>query len=229
MRKFFPLLILLGIIFTLAPAFAQTPPPIDPETMKFLQDYNKQNTTPPPEILALMPPGLEITEKQWSVESWSKMLLQLTLVSSMGSTRIDNTEDYTLDLRLQMTAYNMNSDMGKMTANQTLEPLRKDAQIRWLDLHKESQEYETTYYKPEKIEVPHGYYYIQKIFVKAHSEGEGMVPEKTNYCGYLYLEVEAGCLTAEVQTVPNTKAGIEKWLKHIADSAAKLKLEDYFK
>ncbi len=210
-------------------SFAQEIPSIDPEAMKILQSYQHQNENIPPEILGLMPPELKITEKNWMVEESSKMQLQATLSSSIGSTELENTESYALDLKINMTAYNMNSMVGKMTADQSLTIQIQEVQNNWLNLHKENQDGQITYSKPEKTQIPGGYILIQKIYSKAHHEGEGMVPERTEYCGFLYMEMEAGWLTAEVQTVPNTKAGMEKWLKHIAAAAGKLDVKKYFK
>jgi hypothetical protein len=223
--------ILVALLFQFVIAhslFAQGLPPMDPEAMKVIQSYQEQNENIPPEILGLMPSDLKVTEKKWSVETSSKMLLQLNLACTIGSIRLENTEDYSLDLWIRMTTYNLKSDLGKMIADQSLDTQRQQVQSTWFDNHQESQDDILTISKPEKIEVPHGAIYIQKIYARAHLEGEGMVPEKTSYCGFLYMDMEAGYLTAEVQTLPNTKTGIEKWFKHIAASAAKLKMEKYF-
>lgn len=188
-----------------------------------------QNANIPPEILGLMPTGLSITEKNWTVEPTTNMLLQANLTSNMSGTKLENTESYGLELQILMSAFNLNSPLGKMTADQSLKMGRQELQDKWIKEHAEKQEGYKVFYKPEKIPAAGGYILIQKIFHKAHVDGEGTVPEKTYYCGFLYMDMEGGWLTAEIQPVPNTKTGIEKWLKHIAAAGAKLNVKKYFK
>jgi hypothetical protein len=228
MTRHFSATFLMAFICASLSVGAQDLPQMDPEAMKILQSYQQQQENIPAEMLALMPPGLALTEKKWYVEVSSKMLLQLDLKSFMGSTNLENSENYALDFRLDLTAYNLNSVPGKMTADQSLDLQRREVQSNWIDTHQESQIDEIVNSKPEAIQIPQGQLLIQKIVSKAHQEGEGTVPEKTSYCGFLYLEMENGYLTAEMQPVPNTKVGIEKWLKHVAGTAAKLKLGKYF-
>jgi hypothetical protein len=229
MKKYFLPVNILILFSAFSLSFTQEIPKIDPETMKIIQSRQQNNESIPSEILGLMPQGLKITEKNWMVEESSKMLLQASLSSSIGSTNLENTESYALDLKINLTAYNMNSIVGKMTADQSLDIQRQEVQNNWSNLHIENQDGSTTYFKPEKIQVPGGYILIQKIYSKAHQEGEGMVPERTEFCGFLYIEMEAGWLVAEVQAIPNTKAGMEKWLKYIASTAGKLDVKKYFK
>jgi hypothetical protein len=188
-----------------------------------------QNQNIPPEVMSLMPPGIQATEKNWTVEPTTKMLLQANLTANIGNTKLENTQAYELELNILMTVYNLNSMVGKMTADQSLKIQRQEMQDQWMRGHGEKQEDYKTFYKPEKMPVTGGYILIQKIFHKAHVDGEGNVPESTHYCGFLYMDMEAGWLTAEVQPIPNTKAGIEKWLKHIAAVGAKLDVKKYFK
>jgi hypothetical protein len=196
--------------------------------MKLLQSYQQQQQEIPPELLGLMPSGLTITEKNWYVEESSKMLLQLSLKSFLASTNLENSENYALDFRIYLTAYNVNSVPGKMTADQSLDIQRQEVQNNWAGIHTASQVDEVQSYAPEALQVSHGKILIQKVVSQAHQEGEGTVPGRTTYCGFLYLEVKNGYLTAEVQPVPNTKAGVEIWLKHVAETAGKLNLDKYF-
>jgi hypothetical protein len=219
---------ILVLIFAISLSFTQEIPKIDPEIMKIMQSNQQNSESIPTEILGLMPQGLKITEKNWMVEESSKMLLQATLSSSIGNTKLENTESYALDLKINMTAYNMNSVVGKMTADQSLDIQKQEVQNNWLNIHKENQDGPKTSFKPEKIQIPGGYILIQKIYSKTHNEGEGMVPDRTEFCGFLYIEIESGWLTGEVQAIPNTKVGIEKWLKHIGAAAGKLNVKKYF-
>lgn len=221
-------LILLTVFAACLSSFAQEQSGLDPEAMKLLAGYQKQNENIPPEILTLMPPNLQITDKQWMVEASQKMLLQLKLHSYLGSTQIENSEGYTLDLVIIMTAYNLNSMVGKMTADQSLDLQRREAKENWLRTHPADKQGPVEYCPAEMIAVPGGAIYIQKIFSAAHVDGEGMAPARTQYCGFLYMDMPAGWLTAEIQNLPNTKVGVEKWLRHIAATAAKIKPDKYF-
>jgi hypothetical protein len=229
MKKYLLPMLILGLFSAFSVCFAQEIPNIDPDAMKIMQQYQQQSRNVPPEILGLMPPGLPLTQKEWSVEVTQKMLFQADLVANIGSTKLENTEGYTLDMRVLATAYNMNSIGGKMTADQTLTTQRQEVQDNWTKIHTAKKDRHITYSQPEKIVVPGGYILTQKIYYAAHDEGEGRVPERTEYCGFLYMELESGWLWAEVQPVPNTKAGIEKWLKHTAAAASKLEVKKYFK
>jgi hypothetical protein len=223
------LLIFATLLISMAPLSAQDQMQIDPEAMKFIQNQQQQTGNIPPEILALMPVGLKVTEKTWYVEPMNKMLLTLALESHINSTKLENNEVYDLELKIAMTAYNMKSDVGKMSADNSLKEMRQGAQNNWLDAHPESSSEFETIYTPEKIVLsPKSFILTQKTFAPAHDEGEGRVPESTHYTGYLYLEVEGGFLTSEVQQIPNTKAGIEKWLRYISTSTGKLDLNKYF-
>lgn len=201
---------------------------MDPEGKKIMENFQKQNENIPRELLALMPAGLEITRKNWMVEPSEKMQLTLNLESMMNNTQLENAVPYQLNLRISMTAYNMKSDGGRILAGQWLEMQRGGARDSWLAAHPESDHNHTKVHPPEKIVLPKGFILIQKSYSPRHGDGEGMVSERTTYAGFLYQEVEAGFLTAEVQAVPNTKAGIEKWLRQIASSAAKLRPGDCF-
>ncbi len=224
-----PILALLILTAAGICVLAQQIPEIDPEAMKLLQQYQQQNNDMPPEIAALAPPGLPLTQKEWSVESSQKMRLQADLVCHADSTKIENTEGYTLDLHIVGTAYNANSVPGKMILDQSLSQQRKQVQENWTSIHPAKKEGHITWSQPEKIVVPKGYILIQRIDYAAHHEGEGMVPARVEYCGFLYMELENGWLWAEVQPLPNTKAGIDKWLKHVNVKAALLDPKKYFK
>lgn len=201
---------------------------IDPEVMELMGNYQEQNENIPIEMLALMPSELEVSKKTWMVEPSTNMMLTVNLESTMNNTQLENTESYQLNLRISMTSYNMKSYAGKMMADQSLDSQRQEAQDSWVRVHPESSGEILKIYQPEKIVLSQGYILIQKTYSPAHEEGEGMVAERTTYAGFLYMDVENGFLTAEVQTVPNTKVGIEKWLRHIGTSALKLDIEKYF-
>jgi hypothetical protein len=228
MQKRRSLSVILLALMSQVPLHAQGNIEMDPEGMKIMENFQKQNENIPRELLALMPAGLEITRKNWMVEPSEKMQLTLSLESMMNSVRLENTVSYQLNLRISMTAYNMKSEGGRMLAGQMLEMLRGGARDSWPAAHPESERNHTKVYPPEKIVLPKGFILIQKSYSPRHGDGEGMVSERTTYAGFLYQEVEAGFLTAEFQAVPNTKTGIEKWLRQIASSAAKLKPGDCF-
>ena len=201
---------------------------IDPETLKMMQQYQQQSQDVPSELLALMPKGIEISSKNWMLEPSSKMLFQLTMNSSM-STNLENTEDYQLDVKINLTAYNLSNPGAKSIADASLRTQQSAITGSWTAAHPETKTAERVASKPEKIAVARGFILIQKIFMPRHADGEGMVPERTEYCGLLYQDVDGGFLTAEIGTIPNTKAGIEKWLKQIAAAGAKIKPDKYFK
>lgn len=201
---------------------------LDPETMKMMQQYQQQSQDVPSELLALMPKGLEISSKNWMMEPSAKMMFQLDLNSAM-STKLENSEDYQLEVKINLTAYNMASPGGKAIADSALKSQQSSITANWTAGHPEKKSSDCVASKPEKIAVPRGYILIQKIFTPRHADGEGMVPEKTEYCGFLYQDIDAGFLTAEIANVPNTKAGIEKWLKQIAAAGSKIKPDKYFK
>ena len=201
---------------------------LDPETMKMMQQYQQQSQDVPSELLALMPKGIEVSSKNWMLEPSAKMMFQLTLQSAT-STKLENTENYQLELKIGLTAYNMASSGGKAIADAALRSQQSSLTGNWTAAHPETKSAECVASKPEKIAVTRGFILIQKIFTPRHADGEGMVPEKTEYCGFLYQDVDGGFLTAETGKVPNTKAGIEKWLKQISASGSKIKPGKYFK
>jgi hypothetical protein len=201
---------------------------LDPETMKMMQQYQQQSQDVPAELLSLMPKGIDISSKNWMLEPSSKMMFQLGLQSAM-STKLENTEDYQLEVKISLTAYNLSSPGGKAIADAALRSQQSAITGNWTAAHPEKKSAECVASKPEKITVARGFILIQKIFMPRHADGEGMVPERTEYCGLLYQDVDGGFLTAEIGSVPNTKAGIEKWLKQIASAGAKIKPDKYFK
>ena len=201
---------------------------LDPETMKMMQQYQQQSQDIPAELLALMPKGIEISSKNWMLEPSSKMMFQLGLQSAM-STKLDNTEEYQLELKINLTAYNMASPGGRAIADAALRAQQSSLTENWNTAHPETKTAECVASKPEKIAVSRGFILIQKIFSPRHADGEGMVPERTEYCGFLYQDVDGGFLTAETGKVPNTRAGIEKWLKQISAAGSKIKPGKYFK
>jgi hypothetical protein len=204
----------IGVLSLLSLCGAQDMPALDPEAMKLLQQVQEQNQSIPAEILALMPEGLGVTEKSWVVEPTTNSLLQLDLRSE--------------ELRILLTSYNLKSMVGKLTADQSLELQRKDAREEWLRLNPKRQEDYREFSEPEKVDVPNGKLYVQKLLCKAHHEGEGQVPESVSYTGFLYLEVTNGVLKAEISGMRDSRADVEEWLRHVADNASKLKLETYF-
>lgn len=220
--------ILVVILLVGSSSFCQEQPAMDAEALKILAGYQKQNESVPPEILTLMPANLQITDKQWMVEASRKMLLQLRLHSYLGSTQIENSESYALDLLIIMTAYNPNSMVGKMTADQSLDMQRQEAKENWQRIHQAEKVDYLEQFKPVMTPVPGGAIYIQKIYSAAHHEGEGTVPARTEYCGFLYMDMPVGWLTAEIQNVPNTQMEIDKWHKHMAATAAQIKPDKYF-
>jgi hypothetical protein len=228
MKNRFSFIIILPVFMLRALLPAQAVVEEDADAKKFMENYQKQNESLPRELLALMPAELNIKSKNWMVEPSARMLLTLSLESAMSGTRLENTESYNLALRISMTAYNLKSDAGKMMADQSLEMQRSGARDSWLTAHPESDRNHRKTYLPEKIVLPNGFILIQKTYSPAHGDGEGMVSERTAYEGFLYMDVTGGFLTAEVQSVPNTKAGIEKWLRQIASSAMNLQPGNYF-
>jgi len=226
-----PILTLCCLLLPRSVFLAQEIPDIklDPEAMKLVQQYTQHNNEIPSEVSALIPPGLPLTEKEWSVEASQKMLLQADLTSHIDSTKIENTEAYTLDLHVVGTVYNPGSVAGKMILDQSLAQQRKEVQENWTSIHPAKKEGHITRSQPEKITVPKGYILVQKMESAAHHEGEGMVPARVEYCGFLYVELENGWLWAEVQPIPNTKSGIVMWLGHVAAKANIIDFKKYLK
>jgi hypothetical protein len=227
MRRQISILLALLLFAASGRILAQGNLEIDPDVKKIMANYQQQNENIPKEILSLMPPGLMVTNKTWMAEPSTNMMLTMNLESAMDNVKLDNTEAFQLNLRISMTAYNLKSDVGKMMADQSLQTQRQGARDSWTTAHPETNK-GLAKITTEKIMVPKGFILIQKTFVPAHGDGEGMVSERTTFTGFIYKEVEAGFLTAEVQTVPNTKTGIEKWLRHIESSAGKLVIGKYF-
>ncbi len=219
------MLLILSLSLT---GFAQEMPQIDPEALKLMESFQKQNANIPAELLALMPAGLELTNKHWMVEPTSKMLLNLSLESNTY-TKLENSENYYLVIKISMNAYNVNSFLGKTMADQTLAMQRQEAAQEWLQEHPAGVKEWLQHFEPEKIQLPKGVLYTQKIHAQKHGDGEGDVAARTTYVGFLYLDVPGGFLTAKIGEVPNTKAGIEKWLQQIAAAAGKLNIDSYFK
>ncbi len=230
MQKRMAFSVILAALMLQGPLHGQDGMEMDPEAKKIMESIQKQSdpANVPRKLLGLMPPGLEVTRTNWMVEPSGKMMGTLSLESLMNGFRFENTVPYQLNLRISMTVYNMKTEGGSMLAGQMLEVLRGDARDSWLAAHPESDRNQTKVYPPEKTVLPKGFILIQKSYSPRHGDGEGMVSERTTYAGFLYQEVEAGFLTAEFQAVPNTKAGIEKWLRQIASYATGLRPGDCF-
>ena len=201
---------------------------IDPESMKLIEKYREQNKNMPKEVAALLPGYLTATDSTWMVEETSKILLQGTLQADNEDATVDGKSVTGVKYKITVNVFNMKSSAGKMTANSSLNGLRKRGREEWAGQHKAEKDGHVTSYAPEKIAVKKGYILIQKKFSAAHDDGEGTVPAETTYCGYLYMEVDNGLLTAEISELKE-KSAIEKILKHTAASAAKIMWDSYFK
>ena len=220
---------MLGLFAVLVNAVsAQDGNEIDPETMKLVEKYRDQNANMPKEVSALLPGYLTATDSTWMVEETSKILLQGTLQADNENAIIDGKSIDGVKYKIIVNVFNMKSSAGKMTANSTLNGLRKRGREEWAGQHKAEKDGHETSYAPDKIAVQKGYILIQKKFSAAHDEGEGTVPAETTYCGYLYMEVDNGLLTAEIGELKDRSA-VEKILKHTAAAATKIRWESYFK
>lgn len=223
------LAVILGLIIGLmAAGSAQDGSEIDPETMKLVEKYREQNASMPKEVSALLPGYLTATDSTWMVEETSKILLQGTLQADNENATIDGKNVNGVNYKIIVNVFNMKSSAGKMTANSTLNGLRKRGREEWAGQHKAENNGPDTSYAPDKIAVQKGYILIQKKFSAAHDDGEGTVPAETTYCGYLYMEVDNGLLTAEIGELKD-KTAVEKILKHTAAAATKIRWESYFK
>ncbi len=221
------MMISLAAVF-LHSASAQDAGDLDPEAMKLVDKYKEQNANMPPEVKALMPSYLSLSDSKWLVEESSKMLLQGSLQADNNSANVDGKKIDNVDYKIIVSVYNMKSPMGKMMADSTLKDLRKQGKEEWASQHKAEKDGPTTRSAPEKITVQKGYMLIQKIVVAEHKDGEGNVPSSIRYCGYLYLEVDNGLLTAEIGEV-SERGAVEKIMRSTAGNAVKIKWDKFFK
>lgn len=210
------------------PVSAQDDGEIDPEMMKLVDKYREQSANMPKEVSALLPGYLTATDSTWMVEQTSKILLQGTLQADNESATVDGKNVTGVKYKIVVNVFNVKSPTGKMTANSSLKELRKRGREEWAGRHKAEKDGHKTNYSPEKIPVQKGYILIQKKFSAEHEDGEGTVPAETSYCGYLYIELDNGLLTAEVDDL-SERSAVEKILKHTAGSAVKIKWDSYFK
>lgn len=191
----------------------------DPEVKKLMKSYQDQAANVPAELLALKPAGLTATGT-----NYTKDLSENSTVSFGLSMTADS--EY-CGLKLIYGAYNLKTDIGKMTAKNAGIGRKQDIADR-LKEFKARKENWTTWYEPKVTSVPNGKLYIQKIFSDAHDDGEGEVPADTVYQGLLLLDWNWAFLTVETGPAKDP-AQLEKWLKHIADKASKLSMEKLFK
>lgn len=228
MKKPLPLLFLTMLLLPSTVPAAPNVGEIDPEIMKLVNQYQSQQENIPPEILGLIPAGIPIQEKTWSVEAGSKSLLQAGLSSELYDLVLAGKTIPHLNFNLKLTSYNPNSGMGKMLVDTSLQPLRQESQNQWPTNHPAKKEGWLTVSAPEKLLLPKGYLLIQKTFAAAHGDGEGTVPAATSYGGFLYLEVANGLLTVEADTRSDNREFLEKLLRHSGDAMSRIKLETYF-
>ena len=204
--------------------FSQDMPEIDPETAELLKNYQNQSENMPSEIKALIPSSVKITEQNFTVEATTNMLL----TSSIRANNWESGSKVQLEYEIIINVFNVKNSLGKSTANSSLGTMRKEMLKNWTESHPVEKDGVTIRNPYDKTAVAKGYYLIQKIFTPKHADGEGEVPEVTEYAGFLYLEIDNGILTASTNESTDRKS-VEAMLKHTAAAAAKIKWDSYFK
>lgn len=227
MRKIRCIILTAFIISASASLFPQHPG-FDPEAAKMEDTFKGQSADMPKEVAALMPRVLKIHDRSWVVEQTMKILLQASLQSDDFIQTAENRSLHVL-YKIIVNVYNIDSPMGKSTADSTLRDMRMNALDDWAARHPAEVNDYSTRSAPEKIKVNKGYIYIQKIFSARHNDGEGMVPESTSYSGFLHLEVDNGLLTAEADDVADRTFLLDKLLRQTAAAGVKIRWEKYFK
>ncbi|MBP8084180.1 MAG: hypothetical protein KAZ87_13360 [Spirochaetes bacterium] len=204
--------------------FSQDMPEIDPETAEIMKNYQNQSENMPAEIKALIPASVKITDQNFAVEATTNMLL----TSSIRANNWESGSKVQLEYEIIINVFNVKNALGKSTADSSLEAMRKEMLKNWTESHPVEKDGITIRNPYEKTAVSKGYYLIQKIFTPKHVDGEGTVPETTEYAGFLYLEIDNGILTSSTNECTDKKA-IESMLKHTAAASAKIKWNSYFK
>lgn len=204
--------------------FSQDMPEIDPETAALMKSYQNQSENMPSEVKALIPSSVKITDQNFAVEATTNMLL----TSSIRANNWESGSEIHLEYEVIINVFNVKNSLGKSTADSSLGAMRKEMLKNWTESHPVEKDGITVRNPYEKTTVAKGYYLIQKIFTPKHVDGEGTVPEVTEYAGFLYLEIDNGILTASTNLSPDRKS-IESMLKHTAAGAVKIKWDRYFK
>ena len=203
---------------------SQDMPEIDPETAELMKKYQNQSENMPSEVKALIPASVKITDQNFAVEPTTNMLL----TSSLRANNWESGSKVQLEHEIIINVFNVKNSLGKSTADSSLGAMRKEMLKNWTESHPVEKDGITVRNPYEKTTVAKGYYLIQKIFTPKHVDGEGTVPEVTEYAGFLYLELDNGILTASTNLSPDRKS-IESMLKHTASGAVKIKWDSYFK
>ena len=203
---------------------SQDMPEIDPETAELMKKYQNQSENIPSEVKALIPASVKITDQNFAVEPTTNMLL----TSSLRANNWESGSKVQLEYEIIINVFNVKNSLGKSTADSSLGAMRKEMLKNWTESHPVEKDGITVRNPYEKTTVAKGYYLIQKIFTPKHVDGEGTVPEVTEYAGFLYLEIDNGILTASTNLSPDRKS-IESMLKHTAAGAVKIKWDRYFK
>lgn len=224
MSKFRSAILMTVLSIFIGSVFAQDIPEIDPETAELLQKYQNLSGNVPAEVEALVHKSVKITEKKFTVEPSTNMLL----TSVMRADNRESNPEVQLEYEIIINVFNVKNSLGKSTANSSLGTMRKEMLKNWTEPHPIEKNGPTTRNAYEKIPVAKGYMLIQKIFTEKHGDGEGDVPESTTYAGFLYLELDNGILTASTNEITDKKA-LETMLKHTAAGAVKIKWDSYFK
>ena len=204
--------------------FPQDMPELDPETAELMKKYQNQSGDMPAEVKALIPSTLQATEQNFTVEPATNMLL----TSTIRANNWESDSKIKLEYEIILNVFNVKNPLGKSTADSSLGTMRKEMLKNWTENHpveKDGIKIKNPY---EKKAVAKGYYLIQKISTPKHTDGEGEVPEVTEYAGFLYLEIDNGILTASTNDCADRKS-VEALLKHTAAAAAKIKWNSYFK
>lgn len=191
----------------------------DPEVKKLMKSYQDQAQNVPAELLAMKPAGLTATGTNYNKEMSENSTISFSL-------DMNSDKEYCI-VKLIYGAYNLKSDIGKMTAKNAGIGRKQDIADRMKEFRARKEDWKT-WYEPKVTAVPNGKMFIQKIFSDKHGDGEGDVPAETVYQGLLFLDREWDFVTVEVGPIKDS-AQVEKWLKHVADKASKLSMEKLFK
>lgn len=186
----------------------------DPDIKKMLAGQQEINKKIPAELLSLQPAGLKVVSSNYSREATQDSTITFSLNCS-------ETGDMSV-LEINLTAFNLKNESGEYYAKYAVPEQRKSVVERWMTEHQAGKKDYTTRYEPAVIAVPNGKIYIQKIFADKHGDGEGDVLAKTTYEGFLIMDWKWGYLNAVTGKNEESQAKVEKWLRSVAASAAKL-------
>ena len=211
-------------------SFPQEIEGLDPEMQDVVDDYKNQNENIPREVVEIIPDFLTQKDHSWSIEHFSKMLLQSTLSGSASYIKVDGMQHSSITYRAEATVFNMKSPNGKLTANASLKNLRLKNIEEWKNGHAPEEGENWRTFPFEKITLQKGYILLQKRFTKEGIDEMGAkIPALTEYAGFLYLEIDNGVFTAETDFLVNKKTVVDSILKYSAERALSIKWESYFK